>query len=371
MAENKFRIPLIRPFVPLSAHHLLGAVLDSGYLSEGPMTASLEAAVKRHVGAAHAIATTSATTGLEIALRALGIGPGDEVIVPDFTYPATANVVALLGATAVLVDVSPQTMLIDYAAIERALTPRTRAVMPVPAFGNPCDYDRLLALRAKHGFRIVEDAAPGLGAQFGRWKVGAAADITVFSLHPRKSITTGEGGMVVTDNADWADWMLSFKRFGMEVKDGAVQPRFVRFGSNYKMSDLLAAVGLSQMEIVGEILRQRGAQAARYQSLLQGAPGITLPETTPGGTHAYQSFCVFVEHRDDLLTKIRQSGIEVQIGTYALHREPAFVAGERIRHAGPFPGSEYCYEHALALPLFYTMTEAQQDEVVRELRRHL
>jgi dTDP-4-amino-4,6-dideoxygalactose transaminase len=360
-------IPLIKPVITAALKERVCAVLDSGYLTEGPVTRAFEKAVAEYTGAAHALAVTSCTTGLELALRAIGVGPGDEIVVPDYTYPATANVVMLLGATCVIVDVDPQTMLMDFAALEAALTPRTKAVMPVSLFGNPVDADRLAALKTRHGFFTVEDAACSLGAEFRGKRVGALADLTVFSFHPRKFITTGEGGMVLTNNAGWAAWMNSYKHFGMGQSATREGTSFVRVGTNYKLSNVLAAIGLAQMDMADELLAERRALAARYDALLASVPGVVLPRTTPGGTHSYQSYIIFVPERDRVLKSMRGKGVEVQIGTYALHMHEAFAQGPLCRMAGDMAGSRFAYENALALPLYHGMTSEEQEYVVSML----
>ena len=359
------KIPLIRPYLPPGTKERVCAVLDSGYLTEGPVTKEFENVFKGYVGAAHALAVCNCTVGLEVALRALGIGPGDEVIVPDYTYPATASVVDIVGATTVLVDVDRDSMLVDYDALAAALTPRTKAIIPVSIFGNPLDYGVLNALKAKHGFAIIEDAACSIGAAVNGQKVGSQADISVFSLHPRKFVTTGEGGMITTNNPAWAEWMDSYKHFGMAsglaAREGIV---FQRIGTNYKLSNILSAVGLSQMLIVDELLNRRRELAARYDAALAGVPGVTLPKTVVGGRHSYQTYCVFVERRDEVMTRIRELGIEVQIGTYSLHRHPAYQPGPRCRWAGSLANSLWACQHALALPLFHEMTAEEQDLVI-------
>jgi len=365
------RIPLIKPFIPADTLARIGEVLASGQLTEGAVTREFERVFRDYVGTAHALAVCNCTVGLELALRAIGVGPGDEVIVPDYTYPASASAVTMLGATAVLVDVEPETMLLAEPAVAAALTPRTKAVMPVSIFGNPLDYSWLRRMQEQHGgLRLIEDAACSIGAAFDGRRVGAWADISVFSLHPRKFITTGEGGMVTTDGADWAAWMDSYKHFGMAAataaREGVV---FERFGTNYKLSNLLSAVGLAQMAQVDTLLGRRRELAARYGRLLAGHPGIALPRTLPGGEHSFQTYCVFVRERDRIMSRLRADGIEVQIGTYALHRHPAYRPGTLIRHAGDFPGSRRCADEALALPLFHEMTEEQQDRVVEALLR--
>lgn len=361
-------IPLIKPFLPISVEERVIEVLKSGYLTEGPVTKAFEQAVATYCGATHALAVTSCTTGLELALRALGVSPGDEVIVPDYTYPATADVVMLLGATCVIVDVDPRTMLMDFGALEAAITPRTKVVMPVSIFGNPIDADKLAELKAKHGFFTVEDAACSLGAEFGGKRVGALADMTVFSFHPRKFITTGEGGMVLTDNPEWASWMDSYKHFGMGSSPSREGTSFVRVGTNYKLSNVLAAIGLGQMDMVDELLAERRALAARYDALLATVPGVVLPTTTPGGVHSYQSYILFTQDRDRIMQAMRGKGVEVQIGTYSLHMHEAFQNGPLCRVAGGMEDSRFAYDHALALPMFHGMTQEEQDFVVDMLK---
>lgn len=362
-----FDIPLIKPYLPAGTKERVCAVLDSGYLTEGPVTRELEAAAAAFIGTRHALAVTSCTTGLELALRALGIGVGDEVIVPDYTYPATAQAVAIVGATAVIVDSDPNSMLINYERLEAAVTPRTRALMPVSAFGNPLDYERLNAIKQRHRLLIIEDAACAIGAAYLGRRVGTWADISVFSLHPRKFITSGEGGLVTTDNAAWADWMNSYKHFGMGIAESRLTSTFERTGTNYKLSNILAAVALGQMQQADALLSRRQALAGDYVRRLASQPGITLPTTTAGGVHSYQTFSVFVEARNAVMQALRAGGIEAQIGTYSLHLQPAFQKEPLYRLSGPFDGSRYAFEHCLALPLYHKMTAVEQDRVVDAL----
>lgn len=363
-----FRIPLMKPFINQAVKDRVMAVLDSGFLTEGPVTRSLERAFRTAVGCRHALAVTSCTTGLELALRALDVGPGDEVIVPDFTYPATADVVALVGATAVLVDVNSETCLLDYDAAERAVTPHTRAIIPVSEFGNPLDHDRLAKLKERHGLRIVEDAACAIGSAFRSRPTGAWADITVFSLHPRKFITTGEGGIITTDDDALAAWMDAYKHFGITGTDATGKPKFGHIGTNYKLSDLQAAVGVAQMDYLEPLLAQRRALAARYRELLAGDELVRLPRVTEEGEPSWQSFCVQVAQRDDVMNELRGQGIEAQFGAFALHRQPAFRPGPHCRWAGPLSGSAGAFERCLALPLHHALAPHEQDEVALALR---
>ncbi len=361
-----FRIPLIKPYITDKLKQRVLDVLDSGYLTEGPVTRELEERLGSFLKSRYCLAATSCTTGLEMALRAVKIGPGDEVIVPAYTYPATAGAVAIVGALPVIVDVDPTSGLMDITATKAALTPATRALMPVSLFGNPLDYDQLNALKREHELLIIEDAACSIGAQYKGAMVGTMADISVFSLHPRKFITTGEGGMVATKNREWHEWMLSYKHFGMGVSESRLLTSFERMGTNYKLSNLQAAVGLAQMEDAQMLLDERRALAARYGRLMESVAGAQVMPTTKGGIHSYQTYCVLVQDRDRIMASMRQAGIEAQIGSYLLPAQPAFQS-DSCRLAGPFPGAEQAFNKTLALPLFHAMSKTEQEEVVATL----
>ncbi|MBT3255144.1 MAG: DegT/DnrJ/EryC1/StrS family aminotransferase [Deltaproteobacteria bacterium] len=365
------KIPLIKPYITEDVKAKVCEVLDSGYLTEGPVTRAFEEKFKDYIGCGYALAVTSCTTGLEMALRALGIGSGDEVIVPDYTYPATADVINIVGAKIVIVDVSKDTMLIDYDKMEKAITRSTRAIIPVSGFGNPLDYDHLSRIKEKYGVYLIEDAACSIGAEYRGIKVGNQADISVFSLHPRKFITTGEGGMITTANGKWADWMMSYKHFGMGVEGSRLTNRFERVGSNYKLSNILAAVGMVQMQHIHELLDRRLALSGNYLTLLKDHPEIVIPETTARGKHSRQSFCIYIKGRDEVIPKMADLGIEVQIGTYALHLHPAFAPSARCRITDALPESTYAFEHCLTLPLYHELTEEDQAYVVENLLQSL
>lgn len=363
-------IPLIKPYIDDDVKRKVLEVLDSGYLTEGPVTHEFERKFGEYIGCKHAIAVTSCTTGLEIALRALGIGKGDEVIVPDYTYPATAAVAPIVGATSVIVDINRDTMLIDYDLIEKAITDKTKAIIPVSEFGNPLDYDRLNAIKKKYDLYIVEDAACAVGAEYKNTKVGTWADISVFSFHPRKFITTGEGGMITTDNDAWAEWMNSYKHFGMKMGNQS-RPgvQFDIIGTNYKLSNILSAVGLVQLEKIKDLLSQRIQLAQNYVNLLEDM-NVKIPQITIHGKHSFQSFCVFVQNRDTVMSKMREQGIEVQIGTYSLHLHDAFK-NEDIRLLGSFQNSLFALQHCLTLPMYHDLTFEQQSSIVDHLQKFI
>lgn len=360
-------IPLIKPFIPESAKQAVCDVLDSGYLTEGPVTRAFEAACAEYMGVKHAIAVCNCTVGLEVALRALDIGPGDEVIVPDYTYPATADVVRIVGATTVLVDVCPESMLSCKKHFEAAITNKTKAIMPVSIFGNPLQYDGLLELQQEHGFRIIEDAACSIGAKFGDTMVGAWGDIAVFSMHPRKFITTGEGGLITTNNDDLAAWMRSYKAFGYTTNTDRSTAGFGMIGTNYKLCNIQAAVGLSQMEIVDELLAKRIELSERYYQILGARDDVGIPAIAAQGRHSFQSCCIYVEGRDRIMSEMRERGIEVQIGTYSLHKQAAFAEDALCRWVSDFSGSQQAFNRCLTLPVYHEMSEDDQDYVITNL----
>ncbi|MDJ0789330.1 MAG: DegT/DnrJ/EryC1/StrS family aminotransferase [Myxococcota bacterium] len=363
-----FRIPLMRPTVAPDTGERIAKVLESGMLTEGSVTREFESSVAAWLGVDRALSVTSCTTGLEAALRALGIGPGDEVLVPDYTYPATASVVRLVGAEVVLVDVEHDTMRVSAAALEAAITPRTRAALPVSLFGSPLDAD-VYGVMSDRGITVIEDAACSLGAKLCDAPVGTLADLSVFSLHPRKLLTTGEGGLITARDPALLDWIDSYKHFGMEP--GQAPPRFVRIGNNLKLSNLLAAVGLAQLPHLERLIAGRREAAARYDALLEPVPGASALRFAEGALPTHQTYCVRVAKRDRILSELRAEGIEVQIGSYALHRQPAFANDAGVRTAGDLPGSTEADDTALALPLYADIAESDQQEVVDALARRL
>jgi dTDP-4-amino-4,6-dideoxygalactose transaminase len=360
-------IPLIKPFIPEDALSRIGDVLESGYLTEGPVTKEFESLCKDYIGVKHAYAVCNCTVGLEAALRAVDVGPGDEVIVPDYTYPATASVVHLVGATPVLVDVDPRSMLIDLEKASAALTPRTKAIMPVSLFGNPLDYDQLKKFKEKHDLIVIEDAACSIGAKYKETMVGAWADISVFSMHPRKFITTGEGGLVTTNNPEYAAFIDAYKHFGIQKSAEREPMVFGMMGTNYKLCNIQAALGVAQMHLIDDLLQRRVDLAHRYDEMLGSIEGIEIPKVVEGGRHSYQTYSVSVDKRDLIMKSMREQGIEVQIGTYSLHMHPAFQTESHCMIRGNLTGSITACNKALALPLFHDMTELQQIRVCQTL----
>jgi perosamine synthetase len=324
-------------------------VLASGMLTTGPKVAEFERLVAAACGVEHACAVSSGTAALHLAVLALGIGPGDEVIVPAYTFPATANVVALAGARPVLVDVDPHTLNLDPERI--AVTPRTKAVLAVHLFGRPVDWAAL-----PEGVPVVEDAAGALGARWRGRPCGSLGALGCLSFHPRKIVTTGEGGAVTTHDAELAARVARLRNHGWLALGDMPAP-----GLNYRLSDILCAVGIPQLERLDELHAIRSRIAAGYTERIGGL--VETPSAAEGDVHGWQAYVVLTDRRDDALAALRAAGIEAQIGTFALHRLAAY--GDQ----GPFPGADAAFERALALPFHTRLSESDLDRVAEVLDR--
>jgi dTDP-4-amino-4,6-dideoxygalactose transaminase len=369
MTDANERIRLALPFTDAAEVGAVAAVLASGTLTQGSRVAAFEEAVAKLVGARHGIATTSATTALHLVLAGLDIGPDDEVLVPDFTFPATANVVVERGARPVLVDIDLATYTLDPAAAERLISPRTRAIMPVHTFGLSADMDPILALAKRHGLAVVEDAACALATTYRGRPVGSLGSPACFSFHPRKSITTGEGGMVTTDDPELAERLRLLRSHGGVRREGRFT--FEAAGYNYRLSDILAAIGLAQLGKLDWILERRRSIAQRYRDLLADVPAIGLPVEPDWGGHIYQSFVVLLDRsvdRDAVIRALDGEGIESTLGTYALHCQPFFQRAYGYR-PGDLPASREAFERTLTLPLYPTMEPSVPERVAGALRR--
>jgi perosamine synthetase len=317
----------------------------------GPKVAEFEAELARVCERPHAVAVSSGTAALHLALLALGIGEGDEVLVPAFTFPATANVVALARARPVLVDVDPQTMNLDPARVEAAVTNRTRAVLAVHLFGRPLDWETLESV-VPPPVALIEDAAGALGARRRGRPCGGLGFAGCLSFHPRKVVTTGEGGAVLCADEELADRVRALRHHGIEPR-GDFDIRLP--GLNYRLSDILCAIGIPQLRRLDELLMGRRRVADAYSERLAGV--AELPMADEGDTHGWQAYVVRLDRRNDALAALRKQGIEAQIGTYALHRLSAY------RDQGSFPGADASFERTLALPLYSAMSEGDVDRV--------
>ena len=378
--ERKFK--LIEPVVGKEELEAITNVLQSGWLTEGPRTKEFENKVAEYVVAKYAIATCNCTVAIELCLKALNVK--GEVIIPDFTHPATANAVYNAGATPVLVDVDINTYNIDVNAIEQAITAKTDAIIPVSWGGNPLNNE--VYKEFKDEFSIIEDAACSLGSQFNDEKTGTLADATCFSFHPRKTMTTGEGGMITTNNENLMKILRSLKCFG-ESSDVILTQDWkgsydylkwckgkVKFfwphGTNYKISDVLSAIGLTQMKKIDTIINRRIEMAENYNELLEDLPNVRTPHKDEKAKHTYQTYAIYLEKvdRDMVIAKLAEKGIETQIGTYALHTQPAF---EHTPKSGKLANSYLLYKKLLALPMCHSMSFQDQEYVVEQIKKLL
>jgi len=326
-------------------------VLESGQLTMGPKVDEFERGLAAACGTEHAVVVSSGTAALHLAVLALGIGPGDEVLVPAYTFPATANVVAFVGARPVLVDVDPETMNLDPGKIEPG--PQTKAIVAVDLFGRPGRIEQL-----PNDVPVLEDAAGALGARRRGRPCGSLGALACLSFHPRKIITTGEGGAVTTDDAELADAVRRMRHHGIEPRGGF---EIAHAGLNYRLSDILCAVGIPQLARLGELLATRTRIAAGYTERLHDV--VETPTADDGDVHGWQAYVIQVDGAADKIAALREQGIEAQVGTYALHRLAAYS------DQGEFPGAARVFDRAIALPFHTRLTESDLDRVAEALTR--
>jgi dTDP-4-amino-4,6-dideoxygalactose transaminase len=367
-------IPLMRPWFGPEETAAVEEVLASGWVAQGPRVAAFEAAVAEALGAAHGVATTSCTTALHLALYALGIGPGDDVVVPSLSFIATTNAPRYVGARPVFADVDPTTQNLTAATVSAVLTPATRAVIVVHQGGMPADVDEIQALCASRGIAVVEDAACAIGSTIRGRRVGGEGRLVALSFHPRKLLTTGEGGMLLTCDAELAGRLRRLREHGMAVSahdrhasSTVVLERYAEPGFNFRMTDLQAAVGLVQLGKLDAMLAERRRLAAGYQEALGDVPGLGVPSDPPYGTTNYQSFAVRLDDaaidRDAVMQELLDQGIVTRRGIMAAHLEPACTD----LAAGDLPVTERLTRRSLLLPLFHDMADEQLQRVTTAL----
>ena len=333
----------------------LNKVIDSGWLTKGPKTEEFEAAAKKYLKVTEAIAVSSGTAALHLSLLALGIGRGDEVIVPDFTFPAAANVVEIVGAKAILADIDRDTLNIDPSNMRKKINSRTRAVIPVHQFGYPADMDEIMSIAGKHGLFIIEDAACAFGAKYRGRMCGSIGDLGCFSFHPRKVVSTGEGGLITTDDKKLAKSIRMYREHGMEICGN--DRIFSAAGLNYRISEVSSVLGIAQVKKIEKIISDRLALARSFRKAIGSINGIrVMPGSVASGyRHVYQSFIIAVEGKKDmtgLLSHLRKKGIEATVSNIVIHRQPYYSKKYALKD-GDFAGSVWAYEHCIALP-FHT-----------------
>ncbi len=371
-------IPISKPYLTGDEGAAVAAAVASGWVSQGPRVRAFEAAFAERVGAVDAVATTSCTTALHLALYVLGVGSGDEVIVPSLSFIATANAVWQCGATPVFADIDPRTYNLDPAAAERAITPRTKAIMPVHQVGLPADMDAFLELGERYGVQIVEDAACAIGATYKGRPVGSLSPLACFSLHPRKVITTGEGGMIGVQDPELAARLRFLRQHAMDVSDLArhaatdvVIESYPERGWNYRMTDMQAALGLCQLEVLDEILERRRELAERYNEAFAGIPTLHAPYDPEESERTWQSYCVRVDEsspvgRTELMRRLLVDGIATRRGVMAIHHEGAYPSAPGY----DLPHTDAAAADVLMVPLFAGLTDREQEFVIERLAAH-
>jgi dTDP-4-amino-4,6-dideoxygalactose transaminase len=369
-------IPVMRPWLGEEEAAAAAAAIASGWVAQGPRVAEFEQAFAAAIGVDHAVAVSSCTAALHLAMMAVGIGPGDDVVVPSLSFIATANAARYVGARPVFADVDAATLNLTPDTVAAVLTERTKAVILVDQAGVPADLDSMRKLCDPNGIVVVEDAACAVGSEYRDRPVGAGADLAAFSFHPRKLLTTGEGGMLVTPDGQVAARLRRLREHGMDIsaasRHASAQPvieHYMETGYNYRMTDIQAAVGLVQLGKLPRMIDRRRMLAHRYRKLLEDIPGIKTIQDPEYGRTNYQSFWVmlpadFPIGRDELLRLLADHGVSARRGIMAAHTEHAY-ADNRTRR---LPVTERITSSSLILPLFHQMTETEQDLVVSIIR---
>ena len=385
------KIPITKPFFGEEERTAILEPLESGWIVQGPKVAEFERLLAEFTGAKYAIATTSCTTALHLSLIAMGIGPGDEVILPSFTFVATANAIEYAGATPVFCDIDLETFDMDVEQIPKKLTEKTKAIIPVHLFGLSAKMKPLVEIAEQRGLKMIEDAACGLGSYYDGRHVGTFRDAGCFSFHPRKAITTGEGGMITTDREDLMVTFKSLRDHGASKSDlsrhidlgGSLLPEFNRLGYNYRLTDIQGALGAAQMKNATKIIAARIARAERYHKLLREEEWLQIPECPEGYIHSYQSYVGLLKlskktsmqeilllnrKRNEMMERLGAAGIAIRQGTHAVHmlgyyREKYHLKPEDCVN------SFIAEQLSITVPLYAQMSDEEQDFVVQEIKK--
>jgi perosamine synthetase len=377
---NNKRIEISQPVTGEEEWQALRDPIFSGWLTQGIKVAAFEKEFARRAGVRHAIATTSCTTGLHLSLAAMGVGPGDEVIVPTFTWVATANIILHCGATPVFVDVEPETFNLNISQVASSITERTRVVIPVHMFGLCADIDSLRQ-KTPENIKIVEDAACAAGAVYNNKHAGSLGDTGVFSFHPRKCITTGEGGMITTNDDTLAEKMIQMRNHGAMTSEEErhvgpkpyLLPDFNLLGFNYRMTDLQGAVGLVQLSKLDRFIKERASAAQFYREQLADVDWIHLPEEPQNGSHGWQAFVMTVIEdkapmsRNEIMEALQEKGISTRPGTHAVHMLHYYRKRFGFKPED-FPIARDCADFSLAIPLHNKMTKEDYSHIVDTIK---
>ena len=377
MTRAKRVIPVAKPWVHEEEVQAAKRPILSGWITQGPEAAAFEREFAAYVGARYACAVSSCTAALHLALLAVGVQPGDEVITVSHSFIATANSIRYCHATPIFVDVLPETFNINPLMIEQAISEQTRAILCVHQMGMPCDLEAILSVARRHSLPVVEDAACAIGSEIlfnGRWeKIGKPhGDVACFSFHPRKVITTGDGGMITASSCEWDGKFRLWRQHGMSVSDVArhvakrvIFESYPVLGYNYRMTDVQAAIGREQLKRLPEILERRRLLAKRYSDLLSDLPGVMLPKEPSSSRTNWQSYCVRLPNHCDQRTVMQfmlDRGVGTRRGIMCIHREEAYAT---TPHPYLLTESEQAQDQCILLPLYHQMIEEDQDYVVQ------
>jgi perosamine synthetase len=371
-------IPVARPSFSAAEEQAVVEVLRSGWVSQGPRVAEFEQRFAAYVGAAEAVAVSSCTTALHLALVAAGVKPGDEVLCPSLSFIATANAIVYAGATPIFVDIDPVTFNLDPDCIEAAMTAKTTAIMVVHQIGLPCALREISAMASRHQLAIVEDAACAIGSEYEDSLIGSSLSaMACFSFHPRKILCTGEGGMITTPDRETATRLRKLRQHAMNVSDLARHSSskvafesYDEVGFNYRMTDLQATIGLVQLQRLDEMLAKRRWLARRYSERLSSFTWLELPYEPAGCRHNFQSYMVKLRNapftRDHLMQELLNRGVASRRGVMAIHRETPY---RNATWESRLPVTNFVTDNSVVLPLFYDMTEDEQDYVIESLEQ--
>jgi perosamine synthetase len=365
------KIEVAKPYLDDQEQKAVAEVIAGGWVSQGPKVREFEAMFAEYVGAKYAIATTSCTTALHAALSISGLGPGDEVIIPSLSFIATANSVVHCGASPVFVDIDPETCNIDVKKIKAAITKKTKAIMPVHQMGLPANLDAIREIANTFNLNIIEDAACAIGSEYKGKRIGGHGNMACFSFHPRKVITTGEGGMITTDNLELAEKLRRLRHHGMSVSDlerhraqRVLIESYPEVGYNYRMTDIQAAMGIVQMRKLPEILKKRRDIARRYNEAFLKIACLRIPRVPEYAVHNYQSYWVEIldnspVNRNELMQKLLEKGISSRRGIMAIHKERCYRM-----HNVTLPETERITSNTIILPLYPSMTDEEIQYVI-------